>query len=64
MNFMHLTDELSKYYTDKIVFVGLGNELREDDGAGLEFVERLKSEKEFNKSHFIIVGRNPENYLQ
>jgi hydrogenase 3 maturation protease len=61
---MHLTDELSKYYTDKIVFVGLGNELREDDGAGLEFVERLKSENEFHKSHFIIGGRNPENHLQ
>jgi len=64
MNFMHLTDELSKYYTDKIVFVGLGNELREDDGAGLELVERLKSKKEFHKSHFIIAGRNPENHLQ
>jgi len=61
---MHLTDELSKYDTDGIVFVGLGNELREDDGAGLELTERIKSKKEFHKSHFIIAGRNPENHLQ
>jgi hydrogenase 3 maturation protease len=64
MNFTHLTNELSIYQQDRIVFVGLGNELREDDGAGLELVERFKSKKEFHKSHFIIAGRNPENYLQ
>ena len=61
---MHLIDELSKYDKDRIVFVGLGNELREDDGAGLELVKRLKSKKEFQQSHFIIAGRNPENHLQ
>lgn len=64
MNFTHLTNELSIYQQDRIVFIGLGNELREDDGAGLELVERLKSKKEFHESHFIIAGRNPENYLQ
>jgi len=48
MNFTQLTDELSKYDKDRIVFVGLGNELREDDGAGLELVERLKSKKELH----------------
>ena len=64
MNFTHLTNELSIYQQDRIVFVGLGNELREDDGAGLELVERFKSKKEFHKSHFIIAERNPENHLQ
>jgi hydrogenase 3 maturation protease len=64
MNFTHLTNELSIYQQDRIVFVGLGNEQREDDGAGLELVERLKSKKEFRKSQFIKAGRNPENYLQ
>jgi len=64
MNFTQLTDELPKYDTDRIVFVGLGNELREDDGAGLELTKRIKSKKEFHKSHFIIAGRNPENHLQ
>jgi hydrogenase 3 maturation protease len=64
MNFTHLTDELSKYQDDRIVFVGLGNELRADDGAGLKLVERLKSKKEFKNSHFILAERNPENHLQ
>lgn len=61
---MHLTGELSKYDKDKLVFVGLGNELREDDGAGLVLVENLKLKKEFHQSHFILAGRNPENHLQ
>lgn len=64
MNFTQLTDELSKYDKERIVFVGLGNELREDDGAGLELTQRLKSKKEFHKSHFLIAGRNPENHLE
>lgn len=61
---MHLTDELSNYDKEGIVFVGLGNENRGDDGAGIGFVERLKSKKEFQKSRFIIAGRNPENHLE
>jgi len=64
MNFTHLTDELSIYQQDRIVFVGLGNELRADDAAGLILVERIKSQKEFRNSHFIVAGRNPENHLQ
>lgn len=64
MNFMHLTDELSNYRKDKIVFVGLGNELRADDAAGLELVKKIKSTNEFKTSPFILAGRNPENHLQ
>lgn len=64
MNFTHLTDELSGFRKDKIVFVGLGNELRADDAAGLELVEKIKSGNGFKTSHFILAGRNPENYLQ
>ena len=64
MNFTHLTDDLSNYNKEGILFVGLGNEYRGDDGAGIEFVERLKSKKEFQKSQFIIAGRNPENHLE
>jgi hydrogenase 3 maturation protease len=64
MNFTHLTDRLSKYRNDKIVFVGLGNELRRDDLAGLVFINALKTKAVFNKSKFIIAGKNPENYLQ
>ncbi len=61
---MHLTDELSNYDKERIVFVGLGNEYRGDDAAGIEFVKRIKLRKEFQKSHFILAGRNPENYLE
>lgn len=61
---MHLTNELSDYDRERIVFVGLGNEFRGDDGAGIELVEKLKSKKEFIGSHFIVAGRNPENHLQ
>lgn len=64
MNFTHLTDELSNYDKERIVFVGLGNPYRGDDGAGIEFIERLKSKKEFRNSQFIIAGRNPENHLE
>ena len=64
MNFTHLTDELLRYQDERIIFVGIGNELRADDGAGLKLVERLQSKKEFKNSHFILAKRNPENHLQ
>ena len=64
MNFTQLINRLSKYRNDKIVFVGLGNELRGDDLAGLVFIDTLKTKTVFNKSKFIIAGKNPENYLQ
>lgn len=64
MNFTHLIDELSIYNKDKVVFVGLGNELRADDAAGIELVKRIKAKEVFKDSHFIIAGQNPENYLQ
>ena len=64
MNFTQLTDRLSKYNSNKIAFVGLGNELRGDDLAGLVFIEALKTKTVFNKSKFIVAGKNPENYLQ
>lgn len=61
---MQLTDELAVYERVRIVFVGLGNEMRGDDAGGLVFIEMLRQRKEFFKSHFIIAGRNPENHLQ
>ncbi len=64
MNFENFVEVLSPYLPEKIVFVGLGNELRGDDAAGLLFLERLKVKPEFCKSNFIKAGTNPENYLQ
>ncbi len=64
MNFENFVEVLSPYFPEKIVFVGLGNELRGDDAAGLLFLERLKVKPEFCKSNFIKAGTNPENHLQ
>lgn len=64
MNFTHLLSELSKFNKERIVFIGLGNELRGDDGAGLKITKIISSGKEFTNSHFIFAGTNPENYLQ
>ena len=64
MNFTHLLSELSQFNKERIVFIGLGNELRGDDGAGLKLTELISSGKEFRDSHFIFAGTNPENYLQ
>jgi len=64
MNFTQLIDRLSKHSNDKIVFVGLGNETRGDDFAGLVFIDALKTKTVFSQSGFIVAGTNPENYLQ
>ena len=64
MNFTQLTDKLSKYNSNKIAFVGLGNELRGDDLAGLVFIDMLRTKTVFNKANFISAGKNPENHLQ
>ena len=64
MNFENFVEVFSPYFHEKIVFVGLGNELRGDDAAGLLFLERLKVKPEFCKSHLIKAGTNPENHLQ
>lgn len=64
MNFTHLASELSKFNKEKIVFIGLGNEFRGDDGAGLKLTEIIRSGIEFRNSHFILAGTNPENYFQ
>ncbi len=49
---------------ENIVFVGLGNESRGDDAAGLFFLQKLKEQPEFKAANFIYAGTNPENYLQ
>lgn len=64
MNFNDFEQALSTYPKHKIVFIGLGNELRGDDGAGLIFLKRLKNSKKFRPSFYINAGTNPENYLQ
>jgi hydrogenase 3 maturation protease len=63
MNFDEFKKELTKYPPGKILFVGLGNEIRGDDCAGILFLHELEKQSEFSKSKFLNAGTNPENYL-
>jgi len=63
MNFKEFTKALSCYKTNEIIFVGLGNELRGDDAAGLVFIDKLHELPHFTGSFFIKAYTNPENYL-
>lgn len=64
MNFKPFEDGLSAYPAESIVFVGLGNPMRSDDGAGLILLQTIKQSKHFQDAHYIEAGSNPENYLQ
>ncbi|RPI03282.1 MAG: hydrogenase maturation protease [Calditrichaeota bacterium] len=63
MNFTDFKKTIS-HTADKIVFVGLGNQARGDDAAGLMFLTELQKRSEYRKSVFINAGANPENYLE
>ena len=64
MKIKDLIHELKEYSPSDIIFIGLGNEYRCDDAAGLVFIERLRKNSHFKTSHFIKAETNPENYLQ
>jgi len=64
MNSEDFRRALSPYPPSGLVFVGLGNPMRRDDGAGPVFLDRLAASKWFPASHFIDAGVNPENHLQ
>lgn len=64
MNFKEFTLALQGYAAGEIIFVGLGNEYRRDDRAGLMLSDGLKRTPDFSGCHFINAGTNPENYLQ
>jgi hydrogenase maturation protease len=64
MNFDELMMSLDGCPEESLVFVGLGNPARGDDGAGLYWVQNLERCGHFRKSHFIQAGTNPENFLE
>ncbi len=64
MNFEEFSSALHCYKASKLVFVGLGNEYRNDDAAGLLFLRELKAVYWFKDSYFIRAERNPENFLE
>jgi hydrogenase 3 maturation protease len=59
----HFKEKFYGYDSSKIVFIGLGNELRGDDGAGIYFLRRLKTSGIFRQSLFIEAGISPENHI-
>ncbi len=64
MNFEQFCTKIDTFPVNKITFVGIGNENRKDDFAGLYFLERLKKSSKYKKAHFINAGISPENHLQ
>ena len=64
MNFNDLKKDLSGYPTDKIVFVGLGNQMRKDDAAGLIITEKIEKSAIFSSAHFIQAYTTPESHLE
>jgi hydrogenase 3 maturation protease len=63
MNLNDFIRTFSVYDNSKIIFLGLGNNYRGDDGAGLYFLKKLKSSGAFKDSIYIEAGINPENYI-
>ena len=64
MNFNAFQNQLKSYTKDQLVFVGLGNPMRGDDGSGLIFLRLLAESGQYSRSCFIEAGTNPENDLQ
>lgn len=54
---------LNEIKNKKIVFVGLGNQLRKDDGVGVYILEKLKDILQKENFYFISAGISLENYL-
>ena len=62
MNFLDFCQQL--FPAEQTVFVGLGNESRGDDAAGLLFLNELRKQTRFKSSTMINAGSSPENVLQ
>ena len=58
--------EIKKYLKGRIVFLGMGNSMRGDDGVGCNFIQMLKKSKKAISSRidFFDGGLMPENYLE
>ena len=63
MNFSDLERSLNNIPEQQLVFVGLGNLHRGDDGAGIRWLEHPALCNAFPESHFIFAGTTPENHL-
>lgn len=64
MNLEEFSTVFRCYMPSHLVFVGLGNEYRNDDIAGLLFLRELSAVNRFKDSYYIRAERNPENFLE
>ena len=64
MNSEEFHRTLKPYPASRLVFMGIGNPIRDDDGAGLVFLDKLIESGWYAASNFISAGVNPENHLQ
>lgn len=57
---------LRKHIRDKVVFLGVGNLMRGDDGAGCVFIKEAKKlgKAAIHQVYFFDGGQTPENYLE
>lgn len=60
---MTIYEKLKSKLSGKVIFVGVGNVLKGDDGAGVALVNMLKDEA-INPAIFLDCGMTPENYLE
>lgn len=63
MHLIDLAEILDVYDPAKVTFVGLGQNLRGDDYAGIYLLRKLKRTRRFKQSLFIEAGNTPENYI-
>ncbi|HOK40925.1 MAG TPA: hydrogenase maturation protease [bacterium] len=61
-NYQKIINIFSKIKNQKTVIIGIGNQIKSDDGIGCKIIEELKNYQNENY-YFINVEENPENYI-
>ncbi|MBE0478889.1 carbamoyltransferase HypF, partial [Candidatus Aerophobetes bacterium] len=56
--------DIKKYIQGKVVFLGVGNLMKGDDGAGCIFIEELQKASKSFRIYLFNGGQLPENYLE
>jgi len=64
MNFKELQGKLSPIKNTKIVMVGLGNPMRQDDQSGLVLLKEIQKRGLLDSANFIFANTTPENHLE
>ncbi|MCD6257832.1 hydrogenase 3 maturation endopeptidase HyCI [Candidatus Aerophobetes bacterium] len=63
---MGMIEKIKKYVQGRVVFLGIGNPVRGDDGVGSRFIEELKNRRQMISLsvHLFNGEKVPENYLE